>query len=304
MAAAELIFGEGSTLELMDDGTYGLLEHYAVAGLSESTEVAAKLAAFSACASLPVYSNTKTVGALTLRLVRAGVMILSKSAARVTLQWGINDSPQVDGDWIVETYSEMVREPMGVDVNGDAITVKYQPATMSDGDFASDWNQRRYDRGITVPGFHNRVHIIGRRQISATAAASMPYHPTRWAAAYVGRVNYEIIAGGSGQTTVPEGVMLCSSMRAYTRSRGLTYFVEAEFVQDARGHDPFAVFVDSDGTIPGDITIPDGMKLAWPTERGSGMSKPYGATRPTMVRGRATFANPPVSLNLALYYAS
>ena len=303
MAKNKSLFPDGASLQWNDDGSYFLIEVRYVDEIYGVTENAARLDALAKAG----VSSTETVvvsPTVTLRIMSASVKLLADDKAAVSIQWGIGDSPILDGGWIAETYSETIRDVRGVDVNQVALKIKYHPPGMTDAAFAADYNARRLNRGTTASGYHNRGHVIARRQISATqiAATMGGVHPLTWPMKYVHRVNYAI-GQSSPYPAVPEGVFICSSIRVYTRNRGLSYFVEAEFVSDENGFDPIIIFTHPDGLIPGDITIPVGMQKAWPEPAEREITtKPYGASRPQMVKGRATFANPPFNLNLAQFY--
>jgi len=302
MATTKSILPEGSSLQYYDDGSFSLIEVYHVSGLTSTDEDLARPEAMTAVGV--TLASTKAVtfaGVRTeLRMMTTTVKLLSKTQAAVTIQWGINDSPILDGTvnggWVFETYSDSSREPRGLDAGNVPITVKYQPADMGDTQWGEDWNQRRYNRGMTVPGFTNRPRIIGRRQISYVEAGKMTPHPLSWPTAYVDYVNDVVDAGKA--TEILKGVFRCSSIRVYTRNRALSYFVEAEFIRDPLGHDPMILFMDSQtGLVPADVSIDEGMKAPFATVRSSS-TKPYGASRPIMVKGAGDFGAWPLNIDL------
>ena len=171
---------------------------------------------------------------------------------------------------------------------------------MDNAEWNNDWNQRRYNRGITVPGFTNRPHVIGRRQISFLAASNMIPHPLSWPSYYVDYVNDAVTAGHDANRlpAILKGVFRCSAIRVYTRNQNVSYIVEAEFVRDPLGHDPMALFVDSQtGLVPADVVVDAGMKTAWPTVRATAAT-PYGAARPQMVRGSRNFNDERLRIDL------
>lgn len=324
MATAKRLLPEGGQLQYLTDGTFRLSEPYSVTGLAGATEDAQLVEALTAVTTqiagttaLLSYTRSITYGGRTIKIrpLTASAKLLMTGKAAVTVEWGQDDSPVLDGPWIVETYSDSVREMRGLDVNGSQITVRYVPETMMSGgsptaDWSSDWNQRRYNRGISVPGFVNRPHIIARRQISAYAAADMNPHPYSWPSYYVDYVNDTITSPSNlyQYPSVAKGVFRCSSVRVYTRSKarlteslanteGGSFFVEAEFIRDPLGHDPIALFYDTfTGSVPTDIDL-DGMTSAWPTYRAS-QTAPYGASRPQMVKGATNFKLNPFNLDL------
>jgi len=305
MATTKSIFPEGSSLALFDDGTYGVVEVIYVDGMTAATELGQKEEAIAATGY--TLASLLDVDDILLSVLRMDVKLLAKARAAVTVTWGVNDTPQFDGAWLTETYSSTIREPRGIDVNQDQIKVQYQPSSYSDAQWDEDWNQRRYNRGVTVPGFVNRPHIIGRRQVSAEEANKMSVHPQLWPATYVNHVNAADTDTSGGFPAIPAGPFLCSSMRVYSRNRENSYIIEAEWILDPLGHDPIILFMDPTlGVVPGDITIPAGMKLAWPTKRTMTVNptdQPYGASRPQVVKDPVNFRAAPLSFDLRLYYA-
>ena len=316
---------QGTGLTWHDDGTYGVEELWTVTGLppaASGTEIGNQVKAIEAAtaASEDLYPQLHQ----DTELLQATARLLSDDHAEVTLSWGINDTPVLDGAWVCESSSDSVRESKGLDVNNDPITIEYVNATMlarpapqaalTKAEFFAIWgNKKRFQRGITVPSFYNRPHIQARRQVSKYKAERMSVHPNRWPAKYVDYVNYEIPKqhSGDGTVLVPAGVFRCASMRVYTRNRGESLFIDAEFVLDKLGHEHLAVFADTDGLIPGDVDISANMKKPWPPEAadrystaGAAGDPTGGAARPQTLKGRATFHNPPFNLNLEPFYAA
>jgi len=305
--AYKSVFPDGESLRWFDDGSYSLNELRYVSGLSGTTELAQRISALELAEVTPgasVLVSSATAGTARLKIITAAVKLMAKGQAVVNLQWGINDSPILDdSSWMVESYSETVRDYVGVDYQNTAIKLAYRPGWMSDAQWALSETARQYDRGLTVPGFHNRTHYIARKQISATAANLMTVHPQEWPSKYVHWVN--AVAGGSGALpTVDAGIYLCAGIRTYSRNRELSFFVEAEFVSDVLGHEPIAVF-QLNGLIPGDITVPAGMKYAWPTTRTMtpSLTETAGAARPQLLKGTRDFSADPLGFDVRLYYA-
>ena len=242
---------------------------------------------------------------------------LSDSQATVRRHWAINDSPLLDGPWICEVASDSVREMRGVDYAYAPLTIEYvnhamllKPDTgeLTKTQFLSVWgNMRRFKRGFTLPGFYNRPRVSARRQISANKADGMSVHPRKWAAKYVDYANTEIPVYYTGGITVPAGVFRCASIRVYSRNRGASWFVDAEFILDKQGHEGMELFVDSDGLVPADIEPPAEMILPWPTTRtqaaGTEGNPVGGCARPQMLRGIRSFADRPLAINLEPFYA-
>ena len=322
-ATAKPVYTGAAGLTWMDDGTYSADELWNVTGCVATKELDVEKEAIDAARSA---SNLLGLPGSwwyeqDIRLLRATAKLQTDHMVTVTLTWGTNDTPVLDGAWIVESTSNSSREARGVDGHNAAVTIEYVNATMlaqpapaaplSKDEFLAVWgNKKRFQRGVTVPGFYNRVHIQARRQISKSKAESMSVHPQRWPAKYVDWVNNAIPKGTGGTYLVPKGVFRCADIRVYTRNRGSSWLVDAEFILDKLGHEALVLFTDSDGLKPGDVKIPDNMKLPWPPDAadrystaGDDGDPPGGAARPQMLKGGATFSNPPFSLNLEPFYA-
>jgi len=321
-AVAKPVYVGAAGLTERDDGTYAIEELWSVTGCTAGTEIGIHKEAIDAAraASPPVPSMLMGLG---IRLTQATARTATDHHVIVTLSWGVNDSPVLDDPWLYESSSDSVREVRGLDVNNDPIAIEYvnplmlkkaEGGSMTKSEFLGiAGNMRRFQRGVTVPGFYNRVHVQCRRQISEGAAGGMSVHPTRWPAKYVDYVNYEIPKGGGGTVLVPAGVFRCASIRVYSRNRGVSFFVDAEFILDRLGHESIVLFTDTDGLVPSGLTdsISANMKKPWPPSAGdryatadSDGAPPGGACRPQMLKGRATFSNPPFSCNLEPFYAT
>lgn len=319
-ATAKPVYAGVAGLTWHDDGSYSIEELWSVKGCVAVTETGIhKEAINAAIAATP--APPSSLGGIDLCLTQATAKTTTDHHVTVTLSWGINDTPVLNGPWLYESSSDSVREVRGLDVNNTPIGIEYVNATMlkrpapeaslTKTEFlAIAGNKRRFQRGLTVPGFVNRVHVLARRQVSDDAAVGMSVHPTRWPAKYVDYVNYEIPLGGGGTVLVPEGVFRCSSVRVYSRNRGLSFLIDAEFILDKLGHEALVLFTDTDGLKPSDVTVSANMKLPWPPASADRYSTadadgdpPGGASRPQMLKGRATFINPPFSVNLEPFYA-
>ena len=322
-AIAKPVYTGAAGLTWMDDDTYSVEELWSVTGCTSTKEISVEKEAIDAATTASILLDIPGSWWTSqgIQLLRATAKLQTDDMVTVMLTWGTNDTPRLDGPWIVESTSNSSRESRGVDVNNDAITIEYvnetmlsQPApaaALTKAEFLAVWgNKKRFQRGVTVPGFYNRVHVQARRQISKEKANGMSVHPNRWPAKYVDWVNNEIPRGSGGTYLVPKGVFRCANIRVYTRNRGFSWLVDAEFILDKLGHEAMVLFTDSDGLIPGDVEIPENMKLPWPptaddrySAAGDAGDPPGGATRPQMLKGGATFSNPPFNLDLEPFYA-
>ena len=309
---AKSLFPNAPTFIWRDDDTFEDEEHIYVSDLKAVGEIARKQEAIVAAGvdftKVHPDANMAEAG---LRVLSIGVALLADDKALVIVRWGVNDSPILDGDWLFETFSEQIRETRGYAINDDGsvgapIKIKYVSTALLGGEseatfFGVYGNAKRFNPSMTVLGYKNIVHIVGRRQISFDEAAKMHPNPWTWSGYYVNHVNTAVAAtsgGAAGAGNVIQGEFVCKSVRVYSRNRNRSLFVEAEFLHRIEGFEEFGFFIDSfDGTRPGDIVIPANMKLPWPTLR-EVAALPYGVIRPQTLLAPINFGASPFMFNL------
>jgi len=299
MVQYKSIFPPSSSLTWRDDDSHDVTELIRVKGITGDTEVARKMKALTLTGrdtKQAIYGDA-TLAKQDLRILSQDVTLLADDQAIVAIRWGINDSPVLDDVWLFETYGEQLRVTTGIDALKNPIKNKYVNAalrgTLSEAAFlAIQGNKRVYDRGATVNRFKNIVHVLGRRQISKEKAALMHPHPLTWPAKYANAVS-------KPTGTALEGQWMCKGVRVYSRNRGWSLFVEAEFCWNEDGWEEFLFFVDQLGLIPGDIVIPAGMKIPWPLAADRVCTTaPYGVARPQTLKDPLDFGAYPFMVDL------
>lgn len=305
MATVKRYFPGGSTVAMSADGSVQNVERYLVTDLDAGTsELERKLAAIAATGKgigdepdgvpvTPVYF---------VYLQRAEAELLSDSSAVVTLVYGPNVDPPIDGGWIAEASGAALIELRGVDAVGTITTVKYLPDGKAEpgfwNDVAASW---KFNRSVPVPSFVTIVNLALRRHVSYSkmvefGATNFPLR--KWPTLLQNYANAEIASGGK---TVPAGVWRCAGVDIATRNGGQSYLVTAGFAYRSDGWEQYLLFTHPDtGAAPADIDIPAGMKSPWPTVRASS-SAPYGASRPQTLRGTMSFLQSPLDIDLAVY---
>ena len=289
----------GVGMSLDSANVYSFTERLTITGITPgATEAETRIAAITASgAIIGAYHGTVTLA----YCIGIDVISLSDTTAIVDVHYGRPSDPVIDRGWVYESWSEQVRFTTYVDKDLAPIINKFYPPTAKIADpafFADGNNAREYKRMVSVSGYKNIVHAIGRRHISATASAVMGINPPwRWPAFYTNWVNESF--------TVPPtsaGVWLCRGVRVISRNMEKSHLVTVEFMRDDAGWEELSIFTRRDGTRPNEITLDAGMKTPWPTVRASA-AVPYGAVRPATLKGKRNFDAAPLSFSLGRFEA-
>ena len=299
MATVKRTYYPGVCMSLDSANVYSFTERLTITGITPGgTEAETRIAAITASGvTIGAYHGTVS----TSFCMGIDVTMLSDTSAIVDLHYGRPSDPVIDTGWVYESWSEQVRFTTYVDKDLAPIINKFYPPTAKLAEipfFADGNNAREYKRMVSVSGYKNIVHAIGRRHISSTASAVMGINPPwRWPAFYTNWVNESFTV-----PPTPAGVWLCRGVRVISRNMEKSHLVTVEFMRDDAGWEELSIFTRRDGTRPNEITLDAGMKTPWPTVRASA-AVPYGAVRPATLKGKCNFDAAPLSFSLGRFEA-
>jgi|3_EtaG_2_1085321.scaffolds.fasta_scaffold00524_9 hypothetical protein len=319
--ANKAVFPKTNTFVWNQDATFSDEEHRYVTYQAAGTETKAKLAAILAAGvSINDAHPNATLQAAGVRAVSISVMLLQDLKALVIINWGIPVDPILDGEWVYEVQTVERQLTTGLSIDTDTglqnvpIKVKYVPTTVPPADRAQYLidNARTNNRGATVGQRKDLIQVIGRRQISHTAASAwvggafVGKSLFEWPRRYVNYVNEEKANPVPGRPPIlTAGTWFCNNMRIYSKNHNWSYIVETSFVYDVDGFEEFVLFIDRYGLRPHDVEISDAMKLPWPVKANpadpdprESDQEPYGASRPQVIKGLRNFQENPLLFNL------